>query len=66
MVAKVLIEEALLYLEKNCGSTTLKCIHFVVFEQSTYDEFNRVHMMSLTKLTFPHPCFLTNYHVLKL
>ena len=41
VVSKILIEEAASYLEQNRGTTSLKLIHFVIFDQKVYDAFQK-------------------------
>ena len=42
VVARVLIEETISYFQKNNGKTTLKLVHFVIYEQGIFDEFQKV------------------------
>ena len=52
VVAKCLVRQAASYLDSHCGtssaSTTLQCIKFVIFQQSTYDAF-QTEYQSLSK-----------------
>ena len=41
VVSKILIEETASYLEQNRGRTSLKLIHFVIFDQQVYDVFQK-------------------------
>uniref|UniRef100_A0A1X7U0T8 Macro domain-containing protein n=1 Tax=Amphimedon queenslandica TaxID=400682 RepID=A0A1X7U0T8_AMPQE len=42
IVARVLIEETISFFQKNNGKTTLKLVHFVIYQQDICDEFQKV------------------------
>ena len=59
IVARALVEETAAYLKNNQGKTTLELVHFVIYEQSIYDEFIKVyqHIASSTTPT-KQKCFV--------
>lgn len=42
VVARALIEETASYFQKNQGRMTLALVHFVIFDKSIFDEFQKV------------------------
>lgn len=42
VVARVLIEETISFFQKNNGKTTLKLVHFVIYEQDIFEKFQKV------------------------
>ncbi|XP_019851552.1 PREDICTED: poly [ADP-ribose] polymerase 14-like [Amphimedon queenslandica] len=66
IVAKALLEETAIYLKKNKGNTTIELVRFVIYEQTVYDEFNKVYQQLNAVATKRKEFSLSQSHPLKL
>uniref|UniRef100_A0A1X7UHJ5 Poly [ADP-ribose] polymerase n=1 Tax=Amphimedon queenslandica TaxID=400682 RepID=A0A1X7UHJ5_AMPQE len=57
VVARVLMEETASFFQKNQGKTSLQLVHFVIFDQKIYDEFQSIYknMSSPTSTNIANP-----------
>ena len=65
VVARVLMEETAAFFQKNQGKTSLQLVHFVIFDQKIYNEFQLVYknMSSPASTIAPSSVSLPSHHI---